>query len=157
MIEMYPPYHDIRNRLGEPLWHDWHGVPRYEPYRPGMQNVYARYDCLAEVKCQACGRLFLVGACTGSPVVEVDKDGEVQMRYPKLPTPTDPGFVFWGDAPWHEEVGWAGMCPGVTMTADLVRVVEFWVYGRGTNPWERHPEYEVPFVYKTEGGDENWV
>ena len=138
---MYEPYLDIRRRLGEPLWHDSNGVPRYAPYRPGMQDVYAHYECLLEIRCQGCGRTFMVGACAQTFAVRLCPHGHApDVVRPALPTATDPGVAGFGDAPWHETCG--GMCAGCTMSTEPLRVVEFWERDAGRH-WTRVPEREV--------------
>lgn len=134
---MYPPYHDIRGRLGEPAWHDWHGVPRYQPYEPGLQDVYADYDALLLVRCQGCSRQFEVGACAQR--FGVRPDGEVAEA--ELPDEFSTGDFGYGDAPWHEDG--SGMCAGVTMSAVPVAVIEFWT--RDGFDWRRQPERERAF------------
>jgi len=58
---MYQLYEDITKRLGEPLWYDDHGVPRYDEFHPSMLDVYADFAALSEIACQSCGRRFKVG------------------------------------------------------------------------------------------------
>jgi hypothetical protein len=43
---MYPLYKDLRERLGEPLWHDAEGVPRYAPFEPSLLGIYDRWAVL---------------------------------------------------------------------------------------------------------------
>lgn len=57
------PNRDLRQRLDVPLWHDWHGVPRDEPYRPGDQDIYAAYEVLLVLQCTGCGQRFLGAIC----------------------------------------------------------------------------------------------
>lgn len=140
---MYEPYLDIRERLGEPLWHDWQGVPRYDPYSPGMQNIYAKYDCLFLVRCQSCGREFQVGACADSFEFRMQID---VPRAPVLPKRGDGGSFGFGDAPWHDM---GNRCAGTTMGTIPVRVMEFWQNERAG--WKRLPQHEVPLDGAGEG------
>lgn len=55
---MYRLYRDIRDKLGEPLWHDEHGVPRYVAFHPSMCGVYDVHVALLEIECQGCGEHF---------------------------------------------------------------------------------------------------
>ena len=41
---MLRDYFDIRSRLGEPLWFDDNGVPRYVPFTPGMAQTIGSGD-----------------------------------------------------------------------------------------------------------------
>jgi hypothetical protein len=138
---MFQPYRDILERLGDPLWYDWQGVPRYCLYRPRMQDVYADYDALLEVRCQGCGRTFRVGTC--APRVLVFSEGGSSLAM--LPSESSIGSFGYGDAPWHADAA-GHMCSGVTMGAVPIRVVEFWV-NEGFN-WERCPAFEVAFSPK---------
>ena len=59
---MHQHYRDILDRIDEaPTWFDENGVPRFGDFLPGyLGNIYAREAALAEVACQACGRMFKV-------------------------------------------------------------------------------------------------
>lgn len=109
---------------------------------PGMQDVYAKFDCLVEVRCQICGRSFAVGACSDDPVADLCAHG-VKVASAVMPTATDPGFAYWGDAPWHEDG--LGQCAGTTMSSELVRVLEFWARDERFE-WARMAEREVAFA-----------
>jgi len=135
-----PDYNDIRSRLGDPLWYDRHGVPRYDPFRPGMCGVYARYVALLEIACQACGRRFAVA---------VDLDDLERLEWEKegafvLPTAEDPGAFCYGDPPRHG-------CVGDTMSSYTCRIAEFWERSQETGwKWVRRRERE--FAYPECGG-----
>lgn len=133
---MYEPYFDIREKLGEPMWHDKHGVPRYCKYEPGLQGVYDDFDALFEVWCQGCGRKFLVGASATGFVV--GDEGPVNYVLPE-DSIRWPSFVVYGDAPWH-----GCKSGGETMTAIPLRIVEFWRKD-GPGDWERDSGWEVDF------------
>ena len=163
---MYPFYDDLRSRLGEPQWVDAQGVPRYDKYKPGEQDIHANFDCLLLVKCQGCGQTFLVGSWWSIPaaVRGLDKehwdiawDESGHNGKPKfMPTEEGPGSFGFGDAPYHEFDQGTGMCIGTTMTTEDVRIVEFWECSDqpGTEKfmkWVRKPEYEV--VFKREDSD----
>ena len=135
---MYPLYRDLRDRLGPPLWHDWQGVPRYTPFQPDDQDLYADHAALVLVGCAACGARFPVGACT--PGLAWDPyTGSLAAVV--LPTPAQPGWIAWGDAPWHDG---GGQCAGTTMGADLLAIVEYW--RRDGVRWVRQPDREGPWV-----------
>lgn len=125
---MYPIYSDIRERLGEPLWHDARGVPRYAPFAPDLLGVYDRWACLFVVRCQDCGRRFdVAGGCRGYRMTGADL--EVEMI--ETPEKALEVLVHWGDAPWHDDGG----CAGSTMRADVVMIRELW--GMVHLDWER--------------------
>jgi hypothetical protein len=124
---MYPIYPDLREKLGDPLWIDQHGVPRYAPFTPELASeVYCTWVLRLSVKCQACGKIFDCARSIawhkiaaehhkkGQPVP--DKSIETAMKW----------LSGWGDAPWHN---WDGsqssignQCPGTTMTTDYIAV-----------------------------------
>ncbi len=116
---MLPSYDDIRSRIAEPpLWHDRHGVPRYEPFKPQMLGVYDDFAVLAEIACQRCGRRFLVGGGWTRFDVFADPIAE------RTPTGLAERFGY-GDPPRHS-AGDQGRCAGETMSSDVVRIVEAW-------------------------------
>lgn len=146
---MYNPYFDIRDMAkvagkSEPLWHDANGVPRYAPFTPGMQGVYASLEALFEVKCQSCGRTFLcadewshvtiIRQPNWKNLVKWDDTGH-NPRPTEEPTNESTGWISWGDAPWH------GQCSGSTMTTCIIRIVEYWE--KRLFDWERNPQFEV--------------
>lgn len=119
-------------------------MPRYDPYQPGMQSVYANYDALIEIRCQSCGRVFLVGCCASQFEVGRCEHGGTVIKT-VLPTVANPGFVWWGDAPSHEVSG--GRCAGNTMSSELVRVVEFWECTGQMPEWTRVSKLEIPLPW----------
>ena len=131
---MYPVYRDLRQRLGPPLWHDWHGVPRYDPYTPGQQNIYAVYEVLLDLQCAACHQWFAVASC--APRVRV------QWPAGTVVTVVEPTWWAWGDAPWHIHPDGHGLCEGATMVANILAVREYWRHEDFT--WQRHAEWEGP-------------
>lgn len=137
---MKPNYYDIIEKLGEPLWWDEHGVPRYTDFRPHLKSrIIADYVAFMEVACQDCGRVFKVAYSIDSRQYRLFYEREVQ-----LPTPNDVGSFHYGDPPYHTEECIAGFC----MLSIPVRILEFWA--REKHCWVRKPEYEIEF----EWGDE---
>lgn len=63
---MYPSYRDILSRIeDEPLWFDEHAVPRFCEFAPSRSaSIHVDECALAEITCQACGRLFRVAFST---------------------------------------------------------------------------------------------
>jgi len=115
---MFPSYDDIRSRIAEPpLWHDQHGVPRYDPFRPEMLGVYDHFAILGEIACQSCGRRFLVA--DSWPRFDMSAKTISEHVLAELVDSFD-----YGDPPRHDIE--AGRCAGETMSSDLVRIVEVW-------------------------------
>ena len=158
---MYPLYEDLREKLGDPLWVDEHGVPRYQPFAPDMLDIYAKFGALLEIRCQACHRPFQVGVswsiikCIGSgELVHWNEEGHDGRPMVMPSVEEGVGAFGFGDAPWHETPD-EGVCVGATMSTEAVRVLEFWERpdqpkGENFTEWVRHPEYEVTFALPEE-------
>lgn len=129
---MYHPYFDIRNRLGEPLWHDKNGVPRYDEFTPQQACfVYGDWVLYFTVKCASCGQEFKVATSVALMEwfkhqylnkIDVSNDGLEDFK-------TNPQVAMgwldcWGDAPWHEYNG--GQCAGTTMSVDDGEYISLW-------------------------------
>lgn len=141
---MKPNYSDITSRLGEPLWWDENGVPRYEAFHPSLCDVYADYAALMIVTCQACGRQFNV-AVTRREYVESFEQGCLKLTPTTLPTVEDAGHFYYGDPPRHKTGPTeSGEClAGDTMTSDPRQILEFWQ--QEDWEWKRKPELEFEF------------
>lgn len=127
-------YSDITSRLGEPLWYDEYGVPRYELFSPDLSSVYGDYVAYLLIACQGCGKQFKVAVAREKVKLFKDEIMEVQ-----LPTKDDEGWFCYGDPPLHN-------CIGSTMISDTLRILEFWVRDKSTNyKWKRKPEYEYDY------------
>jgi len=135
---MYPLYQDLRERLGEPLWHDQNGVPRYAPFEPDLLGIYDTWACLFVVQCQACRRQF--DCATG-----YDLTGDISWILRSSKEELEDGFALrddanammerfmaWGDAPWHDD---DNQCAGTTMTTYIVDIKELW--HRSDREWQR--------------------
>ena len=177
---MYPIYRDIRSRLGEPRWHDSHGVPRYDEFHPALLDVYAEYAALSLIRCQSCGREFHVGVSWsivtqvtigtfGTPTPETimpdgsfvsygvhwDKNGE-NGKPVSMPSREDLGEFGYGDAPWHT-IGDC-QCAGTAMSTIEVGCIQFWnrswrdPKSKHFGEWVRLPEYEIEIVEDGNGG-----
>lgn len=139
---MKPIYLDIVEKLGEPLWWDNYGVPRYTEFDPKLifGMVSPRYIAFMEIACQECGKLFKV-ASVFDPFEHylLYKQDDV-----KLPNQKDVGDFHYGDPPYHIEDCLAGYCE----SSIPVRILEFWV--REGIDWVRKPEYEIEFEQEEE-------
>ncbi len=141
---MLTSHEDITDRLGEPLWYDDHGCPRYAPFNPKLATVYGSHVALIEIGCQGCTRHFIVASVFEPHSWEEilgasldQKEGkEVDFpRKPHLPTlETGIGEFHYGDPPGHDypdaepdAKGWDRYCVGNTMNSIPLRVLEFWV------------------------------
>jgi len=149
---MYHPYFDLRARLGEPLWHDEHGVPRYVPFHPEHVGIYYRWVALLEIRCQACEAPFMVADAYDQMQVfnqlkahgtETPDDLDLMKVAGAAPSERDAGWFSFGDAPWHTDE----QCAGTTMTTSVYRVVEFWTRDGGEHhmDWRRRPELEFAY------------
>lgn len=118
-------YIDIEEKLGRPLWWDMHGVPRYVDFDPSNATVYSNYVALTTIKCQACGKFFIVAATASS------YDGEIVF-----PTKIDEGSFGYGDPPVHG-------CSGDTMMSTPVMIIQFWE--RKSLEWSRNKELEFDY------------
>lgn len=128
---MKAKYEDIRKRIKEePKWYDENGVPRYDPFHPDLSpNIYAEEVVLLEIKCQACGKKFLVEMNWGNVYDYIEKIPTLEEQVRKK-------NIHYGDPPRHE-------CPcGDTMNCIDLRVVQFWKKDKWD--WKRMPELEIP-------------
>lgn len=128
---MLPDYRDIRDELGEPLWFDDRGVPRYQPFHPDMLDVYITFGALLEVRCQSCKQTFRVGRGVDAPGRQSSDLEEM------LPDPQGVGAFHFGDPPRHD-------CVGDTMNSLPMRVLQFWRRdGESPQEWRRDEDCEV--------------
>jgi len=116
---LHRDYDDIISRLGEPLWYDSSGVPRYEPFTPALCDVYAWVAALNEIKCQDCGKIFKVSIeLSTSNVSPEDLPGDMEALGQHL---------HYGDPPRHN-------CrPGDSMNSIPQRILEYWYRIHGPN------------------------
>lgn len=124
-------YRDIRNELGEPVWWDEAGVPRYCEFGVHETNVvYVDEVALLEIACQGCGTVFQVAMSWNNFNNLFRKD-----RVPPLSERIRDGIIHYGDPP-------NGDCcaAGASMNSIPLRVLEFWQ--RESYDWVRKPEYE---------------
>jgi hypothetical protein len=136
---MLRDYSDITDQLGDPLWWDDHGAPRYCDFSPLRATIYKKYVVLAQVQCQGCDRVFRAASARPEGRHYIS-----EWRETELPTSTDIGSFHFGDPPRHDD------CIGETMNIYTLRILEFWerdptVLELDANPWRRRRELE--FVY----------
>ena len=131
---MKPSYEDIKKRISEePKWYDQHGVPRYEEFNPELtSNIYADEVVLLEIRCQWCGKKFLV---------EINRDivDVMVYKFPTLEKLIRNGAIHYGDPPYHD-------CVGDTMNCDDIKVVQYWK--KENADWKRIKELEIELGVK---------
>jgi hypothetical protein len=120
---MLRDYDDIKTKLGDPIWYDDNGVPRYDPFKPDMCGVYDDQVVLLEIACQDCGKKFKVAECWDKhramwKAIENRNWIDINSIEP-LPTKSGKWFYHYGDPPNHG-------CVGDTMNSEPIRVLEFW-------------------------------
>lgn len=118
---MYPLYKDLRDRLGEPLWHDANGVPRYAPFHPNLLGIYDNWAVLFCVRCQACRRDF--SCAVGRDSIRLVTEKRIEFQEQNNPFQVLTQIVGWGDAPWHDD---ERQCAGTTMSSTVVGILEVW-------------------------------
>lgn len=137
-ITMKTDYSDILKRLGEPLWWDENGVPRYEPFSPELCRPYTKYVALLLISCQDCGRRYKVAVSYND--MRISEIEQLGYKF-ELPTKESPGFFEYGDPPFHlDDDCWAGYC----MLSNTLQILEFWE--RKETEWVRRSEYEYSYV-----------
>ena len=146
---MLRSYNDIRSKLGEPLWWDEHGAPRYDEFTPRMLGVYDDIAVLYRIRCQDCPQEFLVASCESTidrmklfwMFRDRDKD---ELLKPDLADFCE--GLHYGDPPRHDCQGGAGE----TMNCYDLEILEAWERYSNHMEWTRHSELEGPM----EGSDE---
>ncbi len=146
---MYPLYRDLREKLGEPLWHDQHGVPRYAEFHPSLLGIYDEWAALFVVECQSCGRTF---PCAKG-ISKMSDHRRIVELFEALKTADGAlyNLIVWGDAPWHDfegnQASFDSQCAGTTMTTSVVDILQLWHRDRewspvAVEPWmiEKHCE-----------------
>lgn len=132
---MLPSYRDITSKLGEPVWYDANGVPRYcAPHPEHASSIYADVVVFYVIGCQACRQRFLVEDWFHSFTRRINKQGNILE--PSILAKS----LHYGDPPHHRDGD--RMCTGVTMNCDDLYVKQFWVRNRDTE-WVRVPEMEI--------------
>jgi len=131
-----PSYEDIKKRIDEePKWYDNYGVPRYEEFNPELtSNIYADEIALLEIRCQWCGKKFLV---------EIHRDAVDVMvyKFSTLEKLIKNKTIHYGDPPYHD-------CVGDTMNCEDIRVIQYWK--KENAEWKRVKELEVELEVENE-------
>lgn len=122
---MYPLYRDIRDRLGVPIWHDQHGVPRYDEFHPSLLGIHDDWACHFLVRCPSCGEMFPCAVGFNALSYIASQVNFIDL-FDKRSSPEEmlPCFVGWGDAPYHPYP--TGQCAGTTMGADVCAILSVW-------------------------------
>lgn len=133
---MWAAYEDIVKRLGQPLWYDEYGVPRYDPFdRKLVADIYAHEIALVEIQCQACLKRFDVAFSYG-PMQQVS-----DPNLPSLSERVTDDTLHYGDPPRHDHPNAKG-CSGATMNCNELRVLQFWRTSQKYD-WHRLGRLEV--------------
>lgn len=150
-IKMLPYYKDIISKLGEPLWYDQHGCPRYDEFKPELVSIYGDISGLVKIRCQSCDRILNV-AFESSKIgrieeryfnigKELTEDSDIDFHYPTKDDPLEVGW--YGDPPGHlNNKGEYCHC-GCTMRSYMIGISEFWE--KRNHTWKRNDEYEFYF------------
>ena len=121
-------YPDIVSKLGQPLWYDEAGCPRYAPFKPRLcNNIYAHEAALVEIACQECGQRFQVA---------ISRDSLDTWRiWASIATDQS---LHYGDPPCFDCVA------GATMNCIDLRVLEYWYRDAETGyDWVRDEKFEI--------------
>jgi hypothetical protein len=136
---------DIIEKAGTPDWFDSNGTPRYGPFK-GCQSapdIYADYVALARIRCQACGKLFIVEMdCERFGVYRKYQRDIVEEDLPDFPNGRI-GLWHYGDPPIHG-------CIGDTMNSEPCSILEFWGRKKEESEDRRMLEYEGVWAYPGE-------
>ena len=121
----------------EPLWWDTNGVPRFAKFEPRLlPDIYCHEAVLAEIACQGCGRVFLVGFSWGPHDMVQQARANREVVEEGLAADIKARALHYGDPPN------VGCCPaGPTMNSVPLRVVEYW--RRPNWGWVRDSSLEV--------------
>ena len=127
---MHTDYSDIRDRLGEPLWWDEVGCPRYCLFSPDHVNsIYAGEVAFLEIACQNCGRRFEVAVVS-------DSFDQIEGG-PSLRRRVEDNSIHYGDPP-NVDCCAAGPC----MNCEDLRVLQFWYRDYEAIEWRRVSDLE---------------
>ena len=131
---MYNYLADIIDKLGEPIWWDSEAaIPRYCRFHPDeLNNIYAREAALILIECQGCGHQFKISE-------DWERMDEILRGRKSLSELIKEGwFLGYSDPP-----NIRCCSAGPTMSADSIRVLEFWK--KENFEWVRCAELEVKF------------
>ncbi|PWE49178.1 hypothetical protein DEM26_15110 [Thioclava sp. NG1] len=154
---MHCHYKDILSRIATPPdWFDENAVPRWGRFLPfSVANFYAKETALAEIRCQACQRIFQV-AFSELNMQPPRLKKELGEEHARLAEVIEAKLLHYGDPPNID------CCSsGPTMNSVPLRVLEYWhrpstpyhlpreQFSRHqantleTKGWVRDPRYEV--------------
>ena len=147
---MLTDYRDIIEKIGEPIWYDEHGVPRYCVFEPKQCGVYITAAVLLAIECQSCGERSHVATVWNNtfPFMEqlrhAHEKGESNWNIgfqDKVPLEHAPSY---GDPPRHNCSG-----GGDTMSSDTISIIELWV--QEDWDWVRKEEIEKKWNKQLQG------
>ncbi|ABU96965.1 hypothetical protein P74p15 [Thermus phage P74-26] len=129
---MKPYFYDLLKDRPEPLWWDWRGVPRWEPWHPGngLDELGATEHALVVIHCQWCGKVYIVDAWNDPSV------------YPNLAEAFKTASWHYGDPPFGD------CCSvGYSMNAVPRKVLRYFRLPHFTAMlWKRDPSLEIDIV-----------
>ena len=120
---MLPSYKDITDKLGEPIWFDKHGVPRYCEFHPSRVGVYARLVLYFKIGCQSCDAKWKVA---------VDHSKASLQGYRLMENSVD--IFHYGDPPIYGHD--ADCSAGATMNSVPIQVISLWKFSDMAANWE---------------------
>ena len=146
-------YSDIIEKIGEPIWYDEYGVPRYCVFEPKQCGVYITAAVLLTIECQSCKERFHVATTWDNtfPFMEqlrhADEKGESTWDVGWQKNPQLEYVPSYGDPPRHNCSG-----GGNTMSSDTISVIELWVQENWN--WVRKEEIEQRWNGQLQGLEE---
>jgi hypothetical protein len=121
-------FYDITSKLGEPLWWNENGVPRYCEFNIDCITPYSIECALVKIRCQSCHKEYVVSI--------------IRLPWYDLDTIQDKILnknLHYGDPPNTE------CClSGCTMNSDTLEVLQYWYLNKNLE-WMRDNKYEIKF------------
>lgn len=158
---MWTIYKDIMDKLGEPLWYDEYGVPRYCDFSPDMCNPYAQTVTYFTIRCRYCGKMIKVaksfevqeeveiGLLDRNQLKELLQNKEFIDDINYRIIGNYPYSLFnYGDAPYHWDQ--EGLCLGCFNTSETIKILGVFIKNSAVEGWKKinHKEIEVkPWDY----------
>ncbi len=132
-------YSDIIDKLGEPLWYDGNGCPRYRDFGPDLCDIYISAVVLLEIACQSCRKRFIVATEFSN---EEYLEADLPSRYSSKLADELSSVAHYGDPPRHPH---ENKCmAGESMNSIPLRIIEWWEHtDLDELRWRRRKEFEI--------------